>query len=407
MNRNRLPRWLNGAIDAVADAPTSLAGRAAALRMGRPAPHGSVRATTFDHRPTRVLIAPVNYSGQATGWARALERADPNVSARSMAVHVPGGFDFDADLIVPVSTYHNDADWQRRQLAAATSATHVLIEAEEPPFGRLFGRSTGAQASALIDAGVDVAFLGHGTDIRLPSRHIADNIWSYYADESVYVPRAEVLAQRNIDLVRGSGRPLFVSTPDLLLDLPEAAWCPVVLDLERWSTFRTPRSAGDLLRVAHAPSVAAAKGTNLVMPVLEKLAGEGLIDLDLISGIPSAEIPARFARADVVLDQFRAGSYGVAACEALATGCAVVGNVSQQVRDAVREHTGRRLPIIDATPSTIEAVLRDLASSDDAAEAIQERVDFVRDVHDGRRSASVLLDDWIAPPKGGAEGVSE
>ena len=274
MNRNSYPAWLNRLIDTIADAPMSPIGRLAARRMGRPLPIGSVPATTFPDAPTRVLIAPVNYSGQGIAWARALEAADPRIAARNMAIDVPGGFSFAADLVVPVGTYHNDPDWQRRQLDSATRATHVLIEAEEPPFGRLLGRSVEAQAEALSAAGVDVAFIAHGTDVRLPSRHIRDNPLSYYDDPSVYLPRAEALAARNIALLERSGRPLFVSTPDLLVDVPTAAWCPVVVDPQRWAADRTEpsRAARGPLRVAHAPSVAATKGTAMIMPVLERLA---------------------------------------------------------------------------------------------------------------------------------------
>ena len=171
VNRNRLPRWVNGAIDAIADSPTSLVGRIAARRLGTPLPTGTVAASRFDERPRRVLITPVNYSGQAHEWARSLEASAPDISARSAAVDVPGGFSFSADLVIPVATYHNDPDWQNRQFEAAAAATHVLIEAEEPPFGRLLGRSVEAQAHALLDRSVDVAFLAHGTDVRLPSRH--------------------------------------------------------------------------------------------------------------------------------------------------------------------------------------------------------------------------------------------
>lgn len=244
MNRNRLPAWINRGIDRLADAPMSPLGRIAARRLGAPAPRGTIPATEFGSAPTRVLIAPVNYSGQGTAWARALEAADPEVSARNMAIEVPGGFSFDADLVVPVGTYHNDPDWQRRQFAAAAGATHVLIEAEEPPFGRLMGRSVAAQAQALQDHGVNVAYLAHGTDARLPSRHAASSPWSYYRDEAVYLPRAEQLAARNIAVVEASGRPQFVSTPDLLTDLPNATWCPVVVDPVRWASapvFRVPR----------------------------------------------------------------------------------------------------------------------------------------------------------------------
>lgn len=398
VNRNRLPSIVNALIDRIADSPTSLAGRLAARRLGAPAPRGSVPATTFHDADTRVLIAPVNYSGQAIAWARALEAADPGISARNMAIDVPGGFSFDADIVVPVGTYHNDPDWQRRQLDAATGATHVLIEAEEPPFGRLLGRSVERQSHALLDAGVDVAYLAHGTDARLPSRHIRNNPVSYYDDPAIYLPRAETLAARNIALLERSGRPVFVSTPDLLVDLPNATWCPVAVDPERWRAPERPARPGSPLRVAHAPSVAAAKGTHMIMPALERLQEEGIIELTLLQSVPSASMPEAFARADVVLDQFRAGSYGVAACEAMAAGCVVIGQVSQQVRDAVRQTFALELPVVEADTDSLERVIRELAADPQSLDAIRDAsVRFVRTVHDGRASARALIDHWLAP----------
>ncbi|WP_223625931.1 hypothetical protein [Microbacterium sp. EST19A] len=396
MNRNRLPGWINSVVDRIADAPMSPIGRLAARRLGAAAPAGVVPVTQFEDKPIRVLIAPVNYSGQGRAWARALEAADASISARNMAVDVPGGFSFDADLVVPVGTYHNGTEWQDRQLAAASRATHVLIEAEEPPFGRMLSRSVVAQAAALVERGVDVAYLAHGTDVRLPSRHMSDNPWSHYGDPALYAPRAEILAARNIRLLEESGRPLFVSTPDLLDYLPSASWCPVVVDPARWATERPHRPDGPL-RVAHVPSVSTVKGTQLILPALEKLDQEGIIDLRLVQGVPSAEMPAVFAAAEVVVDQVRIGSYGVAACEALAAGCIVVGHVSERVRTEVERRTGRVLPVVESDPTGIEAALRSLAALPDRSELIVAGVDFVRHVHDGRLAAAVLRDDWITP----------
>lgn len=395
MNRNRLPAWVNTLMDAVADRPMSLLGRLAARQYGRPTP-GTVPATSFAERPVRVLITPVNYSGQAREWARALERTYPQISARNTAIDVPGGFAFDADIVVPLPTYHNDTDWQRREFEAAATATHVLIEAEEPPFGRLLGRSVSAQTQALGDRGVDVAYLAHGTDVRLPSRHLRDNPWSPYHDDDIYTPRAETLAARNIALIEASGRPQFVSTPDLLRDLPRARWCPVVVDPERWKVMRAERAQGRPLRVAHAPSVTAVKGTALILPALQRLVDEGVIVLDLVTGVPSEEMPAVFAAADVVIDQMRIGSYGVAAVEALASGCVVVGHVASDVRASITQHTGIDPPIVEATVDTIEDVLRTLAARSRLDDLRARGQEFVQTVHDGRVSAEVLHAHWIA-----------
>lgn len=397
VNRNALPRWLNSMVDSIADSPTSLLGRVAARRLGAPAPRGTVASTRFDHRPRRVLIAPVNYSAQGVAWAHALEAADPGISARNMAVDVPGGFSFDADLVVPVGTYHNDPDWHRRQFEAATHATHVLIEAEEPPFGRLLGRSVAAQSGALRERGVDVAYIAHGTDVRLPSQHIADHPLSYFTDPSVYAPRAQVRAARNIALLLESGRPLFVSTPDLLDYVPGATWCPVVVDPGRWAVDRAPRDTSAPLRVAHAPSVGAVKGTQFIMPTLERLTAAGLIELEVITGVPSAEMPAAFARADVVVDQFRVGSYGVAACEAMAAGCVVVGDITAAVRAEVGSDTGFDLPIVDSDVTGLEDVLIALTCDEGFDRRREAGRSFVRAVHDGRASARALIDQWIDP----------
>ncbi|MCE7480325.1 hypothetical protein LZG07_00025 [Microbacterium profundi] len=396
---------MNALIDRIADAPMSPVGRLAARRYGKTSP-GTVGVTVFGDAARRVLIAPVNYSGQGHAWARALEEHIADTSARNMAIDVPGGFDFPADLLVPIPTYHNDVDWQRREFTAALGATHVLVEAEEPPFGRLWGRSVVAQAEALIQGGVDVAFLAHGTDVRLPSRHVRDNPWSHYADLEIYAARDEVLAARNIALLQSSGRPLFVSTPDLLDDLPSAHWCPVVVDEERWSLRRTERQPDEPLRVAHAPSVSVIKGTHLILETLRALEAEGVIALDLIQGVPTSKMPARFAAADVVIDQLRIGSYGVAACEALASGCVVIGHLTDRIRARVTEETGLEPPIIETTPDTIEAVLRKLAGRDDFDSVRATGRAFIRAVHDGRRSVEVLARNWLTAPPAAREDVT-
>ncbi len=398
IERTSLPRWINGIIEWVADHPMSIPGRFAALRLGRPPRDVTVAVTEFDDRPTRVLIAPVNYSAQATEWARALEQRSDAVSARSMAVHVPGGFDFAVDTEIPVPTYHNDPRWQERQFAAvARDATHVLVEAQEPPFGRLMGRDVERQVTALLENGVDVAFMCHGTDIRLPSRHLTRTEWSMFSDPSVSIDRQEKLAARNRALLDRLGRPVFVSTPDLLVDVPSALWCPVVVDVARWQrpTGRVELRGGPV-RVAHAPSSSVVKGTAQIMPTLTRLHEEGVIELTLVRNTPTAMMPAVFQEAEVVVDQFRIGSYGVAACEAMAAGCVVLGHVIEDVRQHVEQVTGLPLPIVEATPASLDERLRALAADAEQRAAIAERgAEFVRSVHDGRFSSAVLDEQWL------------
>jgi hypothetical protein len=325
-----------------------------------------------------------------------------------MAMDVLGGFAYRADLLVAPVVYNNDPHWQRREFAAAATATHALIEAEVAPFGRLLGRDVGRQVRALIEAGVDVAFMCHGTDIRLPSRNVSRTPWSPYLDAELYTARYETLALRNRALLKELARPVFVSTPDLLADVDGGIWCPVVVEVDRWSSPRTSPAPGKLLRVAHAPSALAIKGTALIEPTLKRLQAEGVIEYTRLVSVASADMPARFAEADIVLDQFRLGSYGVAACEAMASGCAVLGHVLPDVRATVKQATGHELPIIEATADTLEGILRGLAGDSRAlSESRDSGPAFVQEVHSGRLSAAILADNWLGPRSKGKARASE
>ena len=89
-------------------------------------------------------------------------------------------------------------------------------------------------------------------------------------------------------------------------------------------------------------------------------------------------------------------SDGVGACEAMAAGCVVVGHVMDDVRDIVGDTTGQRLPVVEATPDTLEAVLRALAEDGESLRNSRSAgIGFVRQVHDGRLSSSVLTKTWL------------
>src|SRR5690606_33676634 len=128
--------------------------------------------------------------------------------------------------------------------------------------------------------------------------------------------------------------PVFVSTPDLLLDVPEATLLPVVVDVDTWAAAaqaaNSPKSPAAAPTVMHIPSNASIKGSPHVDRVATELAERGVIRYERLSGVPAAQMPETVAQADIVVDQLLLGSYGVAACEAMAAGRAVVGNVSDQ-----------------------------------------------------------------------------
>jgi hypothetical protein len=340
----------------------------------------------------RVYIAPANSAGQGWQWSRALDAAGGDVSAVSMAILREHGFGFPVDVPVRLGTYRWSRAWQARQARDVRERfTHVIAESGIRLFGDGFAGSLSEELRGLRDAGVRVALLFHGSDIRLPSRHAASSPWSPFLPGIWQAtPELQQIATRNAALIEALGIPVFVSTPDLLLDVPAATWVPVAIDVDGWDASR-PALTAARPRVAHAPSSAPGKGSDVVDPVLRRLEAEGLVDYVRVEGVPSDRMKDLVAGADVVLDQFRAGSYGVAACEAMAAGRLVVGHVTAQVRDEVRRATGRDLPILEADPGSLERVLRHLVLDPGEGRALAlAGPTFVREVHDGRRSVDAL-----------------
>lgn len=341
---------------------------------------------------TRLFIGPSNMAGQGWQWARAAERLD-GVGAVSMSAPKRPGFSFPVDVRVPYYAYRWSPRWNRNlSRSIRDDYTHVLIESARPLFGDALGRSWLDDLRRLQDEGIRVGLIFHGTDIRLPSRHAARSRWSpFHYDMDGQTKHLETVVSAVHDDLSDIDLPVFVSTPDLLVDLPSAHWLPVVVEPAAWASEAAPFSHNRVPVVAHAPSRASLKGSDLIDPILERLESEGLIHYRRISGVPSAEMPSVYREADIVIDQLTLGIYGVAACEAMAAGRIVVSHVSDQVRDQVRTSTGRQLPIVEVNPDTLERTVRDiLAAPENYLAVAAAGVEFVQEIHDGRQSAGAL-----------------
>lgn len=300
-------------------------------------------------------------------------------------------FQFPADHAVRADVAAGVRRWQEAERAAILrSFTHVIVESGQ----RLFDShvSVVEHLKSMSDAGLEVALLFHGSDIRLPSVHARTEPESPFQAGYEEAEVLERIALRNSALVEATDASVFVSTPDLLAYVPSGEWLPVVVDPVRWEAMA---SSEPLVRsrpvVVHAPSRAALKGSRLIEPALRRLHIEGVIEYREVHGVRADDMPAIYGDSDIVLDQFSLGSYGVAACEAMASGRLVISHVARAVRDEVRERTGHDLPVLEANADGLERVLRNVIAQPATYRAFAARgPGFVSAVHDGRRSAAVL-----------------
>ena len=340
---------------------------------------------------SRLFIGPANSAGQAFEWARAAERHLPDVSAVAMRGLGANRFRANVDVDVPVAVYQRATSWHAEFESFLASQTHVVWESGLALLGRRYKSDPRAEIKELEQLGVTVALLFHGSDVRPPSLHAGASPWSPFREPAAPMRALNRMTARNLVLASEMDVPVFVSTPDLLQWLPRATWLPVVVDPERWRA-RTPTPRGGRKPVVvHAPSQPWLKGTHRIEPLLRRLEAEGLLEYRQLVGVPHASMPDFYADADIVLDQFALGIYGVAACEAMASGRLVMSHVDEFTRRTVRERTGLELPVFEVTVETLEYELRRVISDPEVFESVRVAgPGFVEKVHSGRHSAEVL-----------------
>ncbi|MFE9335885.1 glycosyltransferase [Streptomyces sp. NPDC007063] len=337
--------------------------------------------------PVRLGLGCANSAGQLAGFARALCERRQDLSAE-VVMHT-----HDESVIYPADIYAigertGDLGFQlERARRVLGSYTHYLADSFTPALGRLNGGHIQDDLPSLSAAGIKVALLAHGSDVRDPQRHMSRYEHSLFhaADEAVLKALTRKSA-RNRRAAAQSGLPQFVTTPDLLEELPGARWAPLVVDTGSWASER-PAMERSRPVVVHAPSKRWTKGTEKVVPVLEEMDRRGLIEFRMLTGAPWSEVRELVKGADVVVDQFAVGTYGTFACEGMAAGRPVIAFLDERLHRSV----GIRPPIVNATPATLRGALESLLEDRDfARRTAQESAEYVRTYHDGSYTADVL-----------------
>ncbi|MEU6246336.1 glycosyltransferase [Glycomyces sp. NPDC047010] len=335
----------------------------------------------------RLGLGPVNSAGQLSALAKAVAWHYPDTGVEVVALDSRGVFDYPADEhFAPAKL--DDPEFQRGRAAQVLGGyTHVLSDWAGPVLGRRSGRDVLGDLPSLRRAGVRTALLFHGSDVRDPDGHLARHEHSAYrnAPEDV-LERLRTTAPRNREVARESGLPLFVTTLDLLDDLPEATWVPLTVDVDRWySDLPVMERARPV--VLHAPSKRWTKGSDEILPVLERLDAAGKIEFRLVEGLPPKEMRDLVRGADLVVDQIALGCYSTVAVEAMAAGRPALA----YLHEATAERMGEEPPVVHATVPTLEEVVVSLCEDRDRARAIgAESLRFARRMHDGRAAAETL-----------------
>lgn len=341
---------------------------------------------------TLLAVGPANYAGQAHAWSRAVRRF-LHIDAFSVAMGrrpkllSRTDFGFDADVKLPYPRLTTARGRRSRTDRILAPVSHLALDGFVPLMGAAGTRLTIKEVEQLALQLNGLALVAHGGDIRDPDHHRTwseESFFDHMDTDMVARLRSEASANRKVALQ--SGLPLFVSTPDLLLDLPAAMWLPVSVDVDHWGGARTPIDRTSRPRVLHAPS-GPIKGSDVVDPVLLSMHERGEITYIRPRGVAHTEMMWLLRSTDIVVDQVRTGSYGAAAVEAMAAGKVVVGYVAPPVRALLPSSP----PIVDAPAPVFEAAFRELIRDERRMfEASTLGVVFSQTWHDGSAAAEAL-----------------
>lgn len=291
--------------------------------------------------PRRVLLGPLNTAGQASALAGAAGRHLRDVTAESLMLGRRRG-DPVVDLAVTRDAYRRDLLWQTGALRhLLQEVTDVVVEDGLPLAGTVHGEDGVEQALILADAGVRPAF------------------WLVAPTGSPEFDAALERLQRWREYLEPE---LLVTDPAAVPLVDDARWLPLVLD--------APAAAGGsaVWPGRAVPVVSAVRPAPEVRDVLAGLAASGRVTYR----------PDEPGAADVVVVAGTAGG-SLAAVRALARGAVVLA-----AADGLA-------PVVDVADGGVRTALeRVLADPATALAVAGGGPGYVRDVHDGRRSAQVL-----------------
>lgn len=220
----------------------------------------------------------------------------------------------------------------------------------------------------------------HGTDIR----------WSFNRKsyEGLSMPPENERRKNRIKKILKYVDGIILHDEELRKHLPDTTVPVYIVPLRVNLDKITPVYPEDEVKkptVVHAPSNRGNKGTEHVLNILKSL--EDKVDFILVEHKTQKEAFEIYRKADIIVDQLLAGTYGVFSIEAMALGKAVLTYVSGEMLQTFPEE----LPIVSSDKNTLKQNLEDLICETEKRKNLGIRGrEYVEKYHDYKRNALIL-----------------
>ena len=330
----------------------------------------------------RILHAPADVGGHAYGLSRG-ERALGYES--DVAVLTAGPYGYGADIRLDLAGLPAWLVILKRMAFVRRALAYDVIHLNfgHPIVAVRRGPAIFSELPLLKRAGKTLVVTFQGCDVRPQSA---------CACTSPVCAAQDPKRPRNArHLLRYADR-VYHLNPDLRRWLPGSRFLPYA-SFDPREVEPIPPPVRDELVVAHGPTNREVKGTSHVIAAVDALRAEGVaVRLDLIEGVTRTEALARFAAADVIVDQLRLGWYGGLAVEGMALGRPVLAAIAEN--DPADNPFGAALPIVRTGPERLRHDLRELLADPGRRQRLgADGRAFAERHHDPRTIARTVLSD--------------
>ena len=187
-------------------------------------------------------------------------------------------------------------------------------------------------------------------------------------DKGLTTTFRNIIKRRGIKKMAKYVNHIWALNPDLLQYLPpdKATFLPYVAD-KNWEVLPPITLNKKTIRIAHAPTNRAVKGTAFILDALNRLKAKytDRLEIDLIENVPHAEALLRYKKADIVIDQLMIGWYGGIANEVMTMGKLVAVYINENDAKKIPPDMARDLEQahLQVTPETLYDALEEVFES--------------------------------------------
>lgn len=214
--------------------------------------------------------------------------------------------------------------------------------------------------------------------------------------------KRDKIRQKNIIKMSKYARHMWAVNPDLLHFLPpeKSSFLPYAVNSDNIRFIKSDFSKKKL-RIVHAPTERAVKGSQYILGALEQLQREypDNIEVNLVENISHQRAIQIYKQADFVIDQVLIGWYGSFAIEVMSMGKPVICRIEDQDLKFLPQKMKQEVKqaFIHADPATIkEVILKCIEDRNYLKLKSEAAIEYARSWHDPKFVASITKREYAS-----------